>query len=368
MNSKYLEIEEITALQIEVTSRCNLMCPQCGRVSKGKLNPLLTLSELTPDDYDKIFYEEKLPSLQEVFLNGNFGDPIISKHIDYLIEINLKKNLRLKIFTNGGLRSHSWWESLGKKFAKTKNEIVFAIDGLKDTNPIYRVNSNWDKIIENAEAYLKSGARARWDFLIFKHNEHQVEQAQALAKKMRFKTFIKKKTTRFTTYGKDSFFETKSEPIHNKNKKLKLEISSTQSENFKETVKNFGSFENYIDKTPIDCKYRNNKQLYIDFMGLVWPCCWLAYPLYTTKNKNPEKTQLQSLFSNYEKNFNSLRHHSLSQILSHDWFQKRLVKSWKNTSKEDNFKLFTCGKTCGKNYEHTNTPGSKNSITVPLSL
>ena len=202
MSSKYLEISEIKSLQIEVTSHCNLMCPQCGRVHYGKLNPLLNLSDLKPEDYDKIFYEEKLPSLKQVFLNGNFGDPVISKHINYLIEILLKKEIIVKVFTNGSLRNSSWWENLGKLFAKTQNEVVFSIDGLKDTNSIYRVNSQWDKIMENVSAYLKSGAKARWDFLVFKHNQHQVEEAQALAKKMGFKNFVKKKTSRFIVIEK----------------------------------------------------------------------------------------------------------------------------------------------------------------------
>lgn len=59
---------------------------------------------------------------------------------------------------------------------------MFSIDSLKDTNSIYRVDSQWNKLMENASAYLKFGAKARWDFLVFKHNEHQVEQAQASAK------------------------------------------------------------------------------------------------------------------------------------------------------------------------------------------
>ena len=346
------------------------MCPQCGRVVNGKLNPLLSLSELTPGDYDKIFYEEKLPSLNQVFLNGNFGDPVISKHIDYLIEILLKKEISLKIFTNGSLRNTSWWENLGKLFKKTKNEVVFSIDGLKDTNPIYRVNSQWNKIMENASAYLKFGAKARWEFLVFKHNEHQVEQAQALAKKMGFKSFVKKNTQRFVIIEKQKTIQRKSEPLFNKQGQpvQTLEDSSKNDNKFEEVLKKYGSFESYISKTNIHCKYRNDlKGLYIDFMCRVWPCCWLGFPLYYNTVGKPEKVQLESLIKGYEKNFNSLRRHSLSKILSQDWFRRRLVESWKNKTTDDNFRLFTCGKTCGKLFESTSGQEYKNSEKTSLT-
>ena len=48
----YLDIDEITGLHIEHTSKCNLLCPQCARVgSDGKKNPILPLNELTIEDY-----------------------------------------------------------------------------------------------------------------------------------------------------------------------------------------------------------------------------------------------------------------------------------------------------------------------------
>ena len=59
--------------------------------------------------------------------------------------------------------------------------------------------------MENAEAYLKAGGIARWDFIVFKHNEHQVEQAEALAKKMGFKQFRIRKTSLDYSDGPDKW-------------------------------------------------------------------------------------------------------------------------------------------------------------------
>ena len=42
-------------------------------------------------------------------------------------------------------------------------------------------------------AFINAGGRARWDFLIFAHNEHQVDEAEALATKWGFKSFYQEK-------------------------------------------------------------------------------------------------------------------------------------------------------------------------------
>ena len=158
----------------------------------------------------------------------------------------------------------------------------------------------------------------------------------------------------------------KSEALFNKQGKDSQELkpSSKANNQFEEVIKKHGSFESYINKTNINCKYRKEKRLYIDFMCRVWPCCWMGFPLYSNAKHYPEKIQLESLIKGYKKNFNSLRHYSLSDILSQDWFHKRLVESWSNKVTDDNFRLFTCGKICGATYEQTSSPGYKNAEKV----
>ena len=363
--SKYLNISEIKILQIEVTSLCNLACPQCARIYEGRLNPLLPLSELHPEDYDRIFHKENIPQLKEVIFNGNFGDPVASKYLNYVIEICIKKQIDIKLFTNGSLRSASWWKNLGTLFSNTNSSVVFSIDGLKDTNAIYRINSNFKKIMDNAKAYIRAGGKARWDFLIFDHNEHQLEEAKALAKQMGFTAFLEKQTARFLIDENDKkTYKKNSENIFNKKGQPIGEIKNPQSaeKDFDMVLKKYGSWEKYIDVTPIHCKYKNNmKALYIDFMARVWPCCWLGAPLYSNYPENSQKKQMDSIIKRYKKNFNSLRYNTLPDILSHKWFNSQLVESWRNKTTDKNFKLVTCGRTCGTDYEYTSGPGSKNA-------
>ena len=316
---KYLDFSELKSLQIEPTSKCNLLCPQCGRVVNGKINPLLPLAELAPEDYDRIFTDDLISQLEHVIFNGNYGDPVASQYLDYAIDKLLREKAEaLTLFTNGSLKSTFWWHDLGRKFSGTNSKVVFSIDGLEDTNSIYRVNSNFQKIMKNVTAYIQAGGRARWDFLIFKHNYHQVDKARELAKKMGFKNFQGKKTARFVQG--EYKYRKKSDKIFNKKRDVigLLKEPPESRKDFERVLEKYSSWTKYLNKTSIHCKYKYDmKALFIDFEAQVWPCCWIGAPVYYANPDDPQRKQFNALRARYEKNFNSLRYHSLFEILSH---------------------------------------------------
>jgi ubiquinone/menaquinone biosynthesis C-methylase UbiE len=77
------------------------------------------------------------------------------------------------------------------------------------------------------KAFIAAGGRARWDFLIFEHNQHQVEEAEALATKWGFEKFVAKKTGRFVT-GKGRA----------KQSIKQLIVKETKQQNLKSLMKN----------------------------------------------------------------------------------------------------------------------------------
>ena len=70
---------------------------------------------------------------------------------------------------------------------------------IRDTNHLYRQNVRWEKVERAMDAFIDSGGRARWDYLIFEHNEHQVEEARRLSEQKGFERFQTKKSARFVT-------------------------------------------------------------------------------------------------------------------------------------------------------------------------
>lgn len=325
---RYLNINEVRELNIEHTSRCNLRCPQCARTINGKVNPMLSMTDMTLGDYKWIFPESFCKQLDHIFFCGNYGDPIASYTFFDCVKYLAGNGILLTIYTNGSLRGTRYWEELASILGNS-GKVIFAIDGLSDTNHIYRVNSNFEKIIENATAFIKAGGIARWDYLVFEHNYHQVEEARKLAKELGFTSFNEKKTKR---------------TINNTNYK-----TNKGEGQFNSIVERYGSWENYIDQTPITCIYKQDKILYIDFDMNVWPCCWIGAPLFFYGEDNIQKKQLLGLMSKYEEGFNSLYYYSLEEILDHQWFKHDLVNSW--SKKMIDGKLMTCGRTCGNEYK-----------------
>ena len=127
-----ITVDKIKCIDVEVSSYCNARCPECVRNFRGW--NILKHSELHLD-LDKFKYIiNKLPNLQHINFCGNYGDPMMHPNMDDFVN----EKYHNIISTNG---------SIGKldtfvKLAKKNVTITFGIDGLKDTNHIYRQDVN----------------------------------------------------------------------------------------------------------------------------------------------------------------------------------------------------------------------------------
>lgn len=371
----FLRYEDIRQILIEPTNKCNLLCPQCARVDDGRVNPRLNLTELSVQDYENIFTSDLSPRLDVVTLNGNYGDPAAASNLLWLVEFLKKGGVnKIQINSNGSLRSKSWWKDLAKLLSGPRDEVVFGIDGLKDTNRRYRVNSIFEKIMENAEEYIRCGGRALWSYLVFEHNQHQVEEAQALARKIGFRAFHIRKSTRFvcTENSRKSRPWKAGRAAHDASEgktteKLQPpsggEYRSAEIDRFAGIVSKYGSWFEYIKRTPIECKFQAEKSLFVDFDANVWPCCWVGCSVYLSKAESLQRRQIAQVMGNYARNFNNIREQGIQEILAHRWFEHDLEMSWRSSPDDANPKLMTCGRTCGQEYEFTSGRG-KNRIEI----
>ena len=230
----YLTYDDITTVHIEHTSKCNLLCPQCARVVDGKVNPNLVLSELTLKDYKRIFTEDFASQIKKVYWCGSYGDSIASNTwVECAYWLRFSGVQSMQLYTNGSARKPDWWRGLAAIFNREHDYIYFSIDGLEDTNHLYRVNSDWKIIMKNVKAFIGAGGNARWDYLIFDHNEHQVEEAYNLAKELGFKQIVFKNTSRFV--GNNEFLNSMSrdeEQVYDKKTQEKTHtISNKENKN-----------------------------------------------------------------------------------------------------------------------------------------
>jgi tetratricopeptide (TPR) repeat protein len=200
----YLKYEDIKRVSVEITSRCNAACPQCPRTG----NPILPAAELKISDIERIFPQEFCSQLDLVYMCGNYGDAMTSNTTIPAIEYWHRMGVpQIGLYTNGSGRNPDWWRTLAQAMTGEHDFVTFSIDGLADTNSIYRQNTNWDRIMESVNAFIQAGGKAVWHYLIFEHNQHQVEAARDLAKQLGFVEFVPKATSRFVVqelYNKQS--------------------------------------------------------------------------------------------------------------------------------------------------------------------
>lgn len=312
---------DVKSIHLELTSNCQARCPMCPRrINGGVMNPLLQVNDIDLNTFKQWFPSEFIKQLDSLFMCGNFGDPIIGKDcleiFTYLKEVN--PNIITSMHTNGSARDKQWW----KQIASVCDRVVFGIDGLDDTHSRYRINTDFNKIIENAKTYIDNGGNAEWHMLVFEHNEHQITDCELLSKELKFKSFQIKHTSRFV--------DDKFNVLDDSGKTIDILYPTTKSKNMIPLVQ---SYKNEI-KPEIKCKAQKGKQIYVSATGTVSPCCWLdfEYILHKQDTRIDYMDKIDML--------PNLNNQSLIEIFDSDFFNK-IKNTWENDP------LKECSKQCG---------------------
>ena len=191
--------KHITDVHIELTDKCQASCPMCARNHNGGMErSFVGKRDIALETFKHWFPESWLAQLENFFACGNYGDPIIARDCLEIFEYVRHANptARLAIHTNGSARSVQWWERLAKVLAGP-HEVVFAVDGYAESHVLYRKGTNWNSIMENAQAFMEAGGIASIDCLVFEHNQHEMEAFREDMLKRGFKKVNIKPTSRF---------------------------------------------------------------------------------------------------------------------------------------------------------------------------
>lgn len=329
MPNSYINIDAINHINAELSNYCNSACPMCPRFDhEQKLIPSITNNaHTTLDDIKYRIGKKVLGNLKWFRSCGNVGDgtmnPECLEIYQHVREINSKTYLG--ITTNGGARTPDFYKSL----AELGVEVIFSIDGLEDTNHLYRRNVRWEKVMSNAEAFIKAGGNALWEFLIFKHNQNQVEQAEELSRKIGFKNFFRKTTSRWNDFDSEG----------NWVQREKLLVDGYELEKPTEEYKKYERLrevkKQHVKVKRIQCHSYNkwNVEIFLHANGNVSPCCWMG-ELSIHESKN--------IINDY-KSVN-IKYTDLEKILEGHYFQE----IWKGIDGQaQEFKLKTCEDMCG---------------------
>lgn len=329
-----LKTQDIRHLHIEASSLCNARCPLCPRNVFGYPHNLgYVETSLSYDLVKRSFSPEFLSQITSILLNGNFGDFTSNLEILPILRyFREHSNMEMLISTNGSARNREFWEDL----AKLGNiEVEFCLDGLEDTHHLYRQDTDWNKIIQNARWFMSAGGRATWKMIKFKHNEHQREACEQLSKQLGFSKFL------FNDHGRDQG------PAFNRDGSLSHVIGDYRGFNdAREVIDWLNTSSSY--RLPdrdlydhVDCEAKRTDSIYISAEGKVYPCCWLGFSPHTYHKGWLGKLNQQ--INQTVKN-NDLHQHDLEECMR--WFSN-VEDSWTRDEYVDG-RLMQCDISCGR--------------------
>ncbi len=165
---------------IEPTNVCNLRCPMCPTSTLKRKRGFLSL-----DNFKKII--DDIPGLKSINM-GFAGEPLLNKELFKMIKYAANKGIYTVISTNSVFLG----ERIGEVLNSGLDTIIVCLDGVtKKTHEAYRRGSNFEEVknnirrlcLEKKKLGLKS-PKITLQFLVMKHNEHEVPAIKLLAKEL----------------------------------------------------------------------------------------------------------------------------------------------------------------------------------------
>lgn len=345
-----MNIDNIKKIELEITSNCNAACPGCARTQ----NPdILEIHSITLEDIKRLFPTPKYIKDKQFKFCGVLGDPAFNSECVDMVDYLTSFGGYCQLSTNGGIQTADWWRRLGALSNRTRKvDVVFCVDGYKETNHIYRVNTVFDVIERNMEAYARAGGTGTWMFIVFDHNEYELPLAEEHAKSLGFKfatrtgmrnsmhdwvaVVRKKDGVKKRVVKEEVVITTTGEKEHSK----KQEVVELQKfiENPKQEQK-----QEILNS--IVCKLVHEGEIFIAADQTMWPCCFLWDSYFKNKENIREKLE------EYGQDWNRLTDKSINDVLQNKWFDEVLALSW---DPAHNKHLDRCIRTCAKNKAYQN--------------
>ena len=325
----YLSIQNLKTIVVDFTSHCNAMCGNCSRNIDGvTVNPNMPLQHMSMDTWKSIV--DNAQGVNEIILNGAYGDPLMNPIIFEALEYAVKLNCKLMIHTNGGMNNPEFYRKLAvvvDKFAEP-SVVTFSIDGLRDTNHLYRRHVKWDNLMNNVTAFIDAEGLARWRMLVFEHNVHQIDDCRRLSEEMGFKDFDI--NGGYTFSAMDSIVSEAVEKFK-ATKKEQARIVKYDKKHLDNVERLEKVLEVGLEKGCINCKWKRKQKIQISHTGEVFPCCYLLSDRYPKHADSPYGKECNSI------QWPNVNEHSLREIVEGNVLSQ---------PSENRFKI--CEVTCGE--------------------
>jgi len=168
-------------LMVEPTNACNLRCPLCptGAGTLGRPTAFLPLE----------LFERCIAELGSTLIEvnvSNYGEPMMHRDLPAMIQMAHRAGARVSIGSN----AHFLNDATARQLIESGlDHIYISFDGTdQETYEKYRVRGSFEKVVAGVKALLaqrkaleRNNPFVELQFLVMKHNEHQLDAFRAMA-------------------------------------------------------------------------------------------------------------------------------------------------------------------------------------------
>ncbi|MEA3489277.1 MAG: radical SAM protein, partial [Candidatus Omnitrophota bacterium] len=174
-------------ISIETGNICNLSCPLCPTADGSREDVEKGL--LSFEDF-KVIFEKIRPFVKTLDL-FSWGEPFLNKDIGRMIRYARERKPALRMFIDTNLNTISE-DQIDTVVRYGLDVLKVSCDGVSQEvyvkyrvgGDIARVLENVGKLLEKKKELCLERPRIIWKYLVFRHNQGEVEQARVMARDM----------------------------------------------------------------------------------------------------------------------------------------------------------------------------------------
>lgn len=314
-------------VDIELTTICNVGCIACARINNNHMDRNF-------QDW-KTFITRDLSQidLKRVTFTSFWGDPLSNPDFLPFLDLLAQRHpsIVVEIKTSLNYGDESFYKELATVCNKfTRARVLTYVYGVDDLHTRFRKNANFDNLKLATKTLSQLGVSVFWKMPLFKYNQDNFQELTSVAEECGVYKIES------VQYHNDSIFGSGIVALGDEAVQASLEPPvnpSFDDEDFgnqpwQPTQKN-SDFED-------DCPSLEDKSIWIDPWGGVWPC--YALGKYSMDVENPDGLIIDRSIEQFGY-FNNLNNNSLMNILQHKWFVDVLptaqaVKPWRTCQQE----------------------------------
>lgn len=164
---------------LDISHRCVFKCPQCVRQKIISQDQIKRSFDMDKKNLKKIlnYYNNDTG----INFCGQISDPIYHPNFLNFLKMCDEEKMKIRVSTVGSGKSDAWWEEAFSYNIGT-SLWYFGVDGIDEKSELYRIGSNFKDVWSRMQRGRDLGHNIVWQYIIFRHNEEDMDRAIDIAK------------------------------------------------------------------------------------------------------------------------------------------------------------------------------------------